>query len=338
MKKVYKYKTNFILIILLLFFSVSYSQERKNEIFELDKRLSKTYPMKSGGSLFIENVVGEITVRTWNKNEIKIDVDLRGRYRDRIEIEIFRRDNEFEVTTNYDRHEKYWDEEYNRHSVEYEVYIPKNTRIDIKGMTSSVEIEEIENDIQVNVLTGDIYVNNINGNADLRTTTGLVRARGIKGDIDCNVVTGDVEIFNSSFKYLDVVDMTGDIEIEAGQVDAGSRINLKTTTGDIVLYLHEDVKADVNASVPGKNFHSDFRLETRYGRYDTKKEEETSRSRSRDRRDRRDKRDRDFDLDLNLDININLDFLPKKFEGQINGGGARIYLSTFNGDIELRKF
>ena len=184
MRKVFSCKSGFIIIFILFLSSVIYPQERKTDIFELDKRLSKTYPLKSGGSLFIKNVVGEIVVRTWKKEEIKVDVDLRGRYRDRIEIEIFRRNNDIEITTNYDRHENYRGDEYNRHSVEYEVYIPKNTRVDIKGMTSNVEIEDLENDIQINVFTGDIIVNNIKGNADLRTTTGLVRARGITGDID----------------------------------------------------------------------------------------------------------------------------------------------------------
>ena len=121
---------------------------------------------------------------------------------------------------------------------------------------------------------------------------------------------------------------SGDIEVEARDVDARSRFNLKTVTGDIELYMPRDVKADINASVPRKNFHSDFKLEDRFGKYDRSEEK-----RQEERRDRR-RRDREFDFDIKID----LDFLPKKIEGQINGGGARIYLSTFNGDIELRYF
>ncbi|MFC1725325.1 DUF4097 domain-containing protein [candidate division KSB1 bacterium] len=320
----------FGLFLIFLSTASTFAQGNRTDVFVLEDRLSKTYPLKAGGFFYLENVVGDIRVKTWNRNEVKIDVDLRGRSREDIEIEIYHTENEIEVSTNYENDDYFQNQNRRRHSVEYTVSIPKNTRTELKGTTSTIKIEDLNNKLTAVTITGDLDVKNITGNVDLRTTTGRAYISNITGDIECTVVTGDIEILNSKFTYLDVVNTTGDIEVEAQDVDPRSKYNLKTVTGDIDLYLPKNVKADINASVPTKNFHSDFKLESRSGKYDKKEED-----RIEERRDRR-RRDRDFNFDIKIDID--LDFLPKKIEGQINGGGARIYLSTFNGDIELRSF
>ena len=146
----------------------------------------------------------------------------------------------------------------------------------------------------------------VTGSVDAHSTTGGLDIRNT-GDVDAHATTGRIEISNRNGSNIQASITTGHIDVELEKVDVRGRYEFKSTTGDIRLGIPGDTKADITARVRPRNLQSDFDLFDRYeDRY----------------------RGRRYDRYYNS---------ARTFEGELNGGGARIYMSTSHGDIDLRK-
>lgn len=88
---------------------------------------------------------------------------------------------------------------------------------------------------------------------------------------------------------------------------------MRSTNGRIRIAIPDNAKADITARTRPRDFHSDFDIFADY------------RDRDRDRRSRR------YRYDYRYEDRITT------FRGELNGGGARINISTSHGDVDIIK-
>jgi len=316
-------KMNKILfIIILMIFSsnlVSIPQQRKTEYFTLKDEFKKVYPLKKKGYFYLENLAGEVRINSWDKEEVEIRALVRGRGYDDIEVEITYSYDEVNISTFYPSSGS------NSYSVYYDVTIPRETNVDLECMSSTIIAKNIKGSSELRTMSGDVILDDSEGRFYLKTMSGEIEVRNFKGEMEGKNASGDIKIRRSSFSFFDLESMSGDVGIKAESLDMNGRFRAETISGNILLYLKEDVKASLYISAPKKNFDSEFEIFSRFEERDRKKEIII-----------RKKKDDIFDIDIN--INLNMDFLPSKIEGIINGGGARISLSTTSGKVDIRKF
>jgi len=311
------------LVIIMIMSVQGFSQ---NETIVMQNRYEKrTYDMENGGFLFVENITGDIKVSSWDKKEIEINIHKRGT-RDDIEVFLDKRNNSFYIEVDYP--EKRWYERDRSGSVNFDIKIPKRTELDMKNVTGDIIIWDIEGRIEATTTTGTVEIREVKGKVYGKTTTGSVRIFDVTGDVDAHSTTGQVEIrntgdvdahsttgrieiYNRNGSDIDASITTGDIDVELLKVDVRGRYEIKSTTGDIRIAIPGDAKADITARVRPKNLRSDFELIDEYEK----------------RRDRR----------YRYDYSYKYDYSPRTFEARINGGGARIYLSSSHGDIDIIK-
>ncbi|MFC1726713.1 DUF4097 domain-containing protein [candidate division KSB1 bacterium] len=315
---------SFCLLAALIFPLQAISQN--NEIIVMDQRhVTKTYDFNDGGYLYVKNVTGDIKVDSWNRKNIEIDITKRGS-RDDVEVVIDKRGNSFYVEVDYP--DRDWrDKVFGRNnsaSIHFNIKIPAKTELDLDNVTGDITISGINSRIEAGTVTGDLEIRDAEGNIYGKTTTGGITIFDIRGEVDAHSTTGRIEIRNtgdvdvhSTTGRIEVINSngsnimasitTGHIEIDLAKVDSRGRYEFKTTTGDIRLTIPKDAKADFTVKVKPKNLVSDFDL------FD-------------DRREKRSRRD-DFSFD----------FSARTFRGDLNGGGARIYLSSSHGDVDIRK-
>ena len=315
---------SFCLLISLLFPLQAVSQN--NEVIVMDQRqVRKTYDFNDGGYLYVKNVTGDIKVGNWNKNQIEIDITKRGS-RDDVEVLIDKRGNSFYVEVDYP--DRDWrDRAFGRNnsaSIHFDIRIPAKTELDLENVTGDISISGINSRIEAGTVTGDLEIRDVEGNVYGKTTTGGITIFDINGEVDAHSTTGRIEIRNtgnvdvhSTTGRIEVINSnassvmasltTGHIDIDLAKVDSRGRYEFKTTTGDIRLTIPNDAKADFTVKVKPRNLVSDFDL------FD-------------DRRDRR---------SIRNDYSFN--FSARTFRGELNGGGARFYLSSSHGDVDIRK-
>src|SRR5436190_24093763 len=77
MKKINRSLSLFLLLLTQLsLFSQADQEKNKKYEFVKTKSFNKTYNVSSSDKLNIRNSFGSVEVHTWNKNEIKVDIDI----------------------------------------------------------------------------------------------------------------------------------------------------------------------------------------------------------------------------------------------------------------------
>lgn len=279
----------------------------------VEKTIEEVYPLDKDGKVYLENVSGNVVVKSWGKNEVKILVRKTAKDEeslDRMSVDINQSDDNIRIITRYEKDFGFF-KSYNG-SVHYDLLIPDKAHLRVKCVSGSVEVTNIGGPLTIETVSGKIevagadggakctsvsgsvYLEGIAGDAVAKSTSGRIRAEGIKGSVEANTVSGSVDISNvSKAEEIKAETVSGGIEMQ-GELSPGGIYEFKTLSGRIRLDL------------PSK---SDFELEanTFSGSVQC-----------------------DFELKVSGEIKRN------KIQGVVGKGGASLKVSSFSGGISIK--
>jgi DUF4097 and DUF4098 domain-containing protein YvlB len=226
-------------------------------------QLDTTVTAERNQRLQVNAYGGEVTIRAWNRNAVRVESNNSGRPR----IEVLSSAASVSVRTQ------------GRHGppseVDLRISAPPWMALTLSGVNTNVRVEGIRAPISVETVEGEVEVSGGNGLISLRSVQGSVKLRGAKGRISVNSVNEDVEVTNSSGEImaetvngeiaLETVDaatvdastINGDITY-AGPIRSGGRYSLSTHNGDILLTVPEGTGANVSVSTFNGEFESEF--------------------------------------------------------------------------------
>lgn len=258
-----------------------------------------TFAVDPGGRLRLENLRGDVVVRSWSRSEVRIstpgDDEARG-------LRIRRTGPLVQVEA----------EEPGDGADRYEVTIPAAMGVGVAGNNIDVTLDGVGGDVTVETVSGDVHVRGGKGNVEIHTVQGDVQledasgrigvhtANGdltlsrIDGDILAETISGDVELSGITSSSVDASTVSGDVGYDGTIRDAG-RYSLKSHSGDVTVTVPPDASAVVGAST--------------------------------------------FSGELDTDIPVQVtDTGPgKKISFTLGSGAARLELQSFSGDIRLRR-
>jgi DUF4097 and DUF4098 domain-containing protein YvlB len=235
-------KNYFVLCFFFLVFALSISYAAT-----LEETFKKSIPLRSGGKLEVENLNGNITIESWNKEEVYIEAEkqVRGgdrkdaeRFMDELKVDIEEHGNEIIITTKHPRKQggDFWDWVFGDNvssSVSYNIRVPQKC------------------DIEATSTNGGVYVTYVEGNIRLRTTNGKINAESVKGVVSARTTNGSVKI-------------------ELDEVKLNEEMEFLTTNGSVTLYFPKDINCDIRAKTTNGSIRTDFPLEVR-GKYGSKR-------------------------------------------------------------------
>ncbi len=178
--------------------------------FQETKVVTQTYPVTQDDKLLIENRFGNITVKSWNKNEIKVEVKITGfgdseslaaKAVQHGDVLINRQENiiSFKLAKLLIQ-----SKEYSGSQTDYVVYMPS------------------ENSLSVNNKFGGIFLAEHNGPVEIKSEYGDVIARNLPNPGNS---------INSSFGRISIQNIKhGDINVSHGNLNIGNAGDLKVTT------------------------------------------------------------------------------------------------------------
>jgi len=261
----------FLTICLSIFVSTAISQA--------SREINKTIPLKPDGYLVIDTYKGTITVTTYDKPQVEVnvkiesdDVDSRDADRDveDTEIEIHSSDNRVTFHTNYKKVERnnfhnFWDWITNWHEtsyslplVHYTIKMPRTAKLRIKDYKSESHIEGLESYLTLNTYKGTVEVFNLNGGIDLETYKGDIRISftSLKQDSHFETYKGKIAVnipkqtgFDLRTDFEKRVDFSTDFDVDVHERDRK--------------YHHYDYSGKINGGGPMLEFNSnkgDIRL------------------------------------------------------------------------------
>jgi len=171
-----------------------------------DVQVDTTLNAVRGQRLAVNAYAGEVTVRAWNRNAVRIEAD-----GDQNQLEIASSPTGISIRTQ------------GRHGPPEEITIrisaPAWIGLSLAGVNTDAKVEGIRAPISVETVEGEVDVTGGESLISLRSVQGSVRLRGARGRINVNSVNDDVEVANSSG---DIAAQTVNGEILLQGVDASS--------------------------------------------------------------------------------------------------------------------
>jgi DUF4097 and DUF4098 domain-containing protein YvlB len=227
-----------------------------------DVQVDTTLNAVRGQRLAVNAYAGEVTVRAWNRNAVRIEAD-----GDQNQLEIASSPTGISIRTQ------------GRHGPPEEITIrisaPAWIGLSLAGVNTSAKVEGIRAPISVETVEGEVDVTGGESLISLRSVQGSVRLRGAKGRINVNSVNDDVEVANSSgdiaaqtvngeillqgvdASSLDANTVNGDISY-SGPIRSNGRYALSTHNGDLTLTVPQGTSAGVTVSTFSGDFESEF--------------------------------------------------------------------------------
>jgi DUF4097 and DUF4098 domain-containing protein YvlB len=227
------------------------------------QHIDTTVTAQRGQRLQVNAYGGEVSVRAWARNAVRVEATTSGGHR----VEISTSPTSVSLKTQ-GRHGPPTD-------VELRISIPAWMPVNLAGVHTNMRVESIQAPIAVETVEGEVDVTGGDGLISLRSVQGSVALRGAKGRISVNSVNEDVAVVNSTGEIMaetvngeitldrvnaatvDASTINGDITY-AGPIVNGGRYSLSTHNGDIILTVPDGSNANVAVSTFNGEFESEF--------------------------------------------------------------------------------
>ncbi len=279
-----------------------------------------TFAVDPNARLSVSNFSGEIIVRTWTRNEVRIRADHSRRdgiFVDQthrgilVRAQSWRRwADQFDVDIEEDQVHVEYNTPRNPSIVDYEITVPASMALDLGGPFTDVTVHGAQGQVTIKVGEGDVDLLGGRGRVTVRAVEGDVTLEDAGGEIDVISMDGDVHIENCSG---DITAETTDGDIWLGNVESAN-VEALSVDGDIWfggilapqgVYLFNTHDGDVTVLIP-QNASARVTVAT-------------------------------FDGDFVSDFEITL---PERFRGRrltftLGDGSAQMEIDAFDGDIEL---
>ena len=264
----------------------------------------QTVDAVKGTRLVLSNNAGEVVVRSWAQDKVRIQATHGAR--DTVTAETT--DMTLRIRTRSTRGPS--------GLVDYQITVPKwmpvnlsGTYLDatIEGTTAEVTVETVHGNARVTGGTGSVTVRSVEGVITIDKASGRVQAttvnEGIRvtnvtGEITAETTNGDIVIDNARTSHLEASTVNGDVTFNGTIRDHGV-YRLTTHGGDIRVGLGGATNATIFVRTFQGDFTADFPIQLPDG--------QTPRSGS------------------------------KRFNFTLGNGSARIETQSFNGDIVLAR-
>ncbi len=266
------------------------------------QKIDTTFAFAKGGTVDLGLVSGDIVVTGWAKNEVKVFASIELGY--------------FEYSFSSSRVQIKAKSRRNRMGESrIEVSVPIGTevrassvsgdvavrgtagRVTANTVSGEVEVRDASDAVEMHAVSGDLRGEKLRGRLRLNTVSGDLRLDDIVGDLRGNSVSGSLTM-RGTLDGLEFESMSGDFEFR-GDFRGTGTFSANTHSGDIRVTLPENLAANLEL----KTFSGDMRTE----------------------------------FPLTLQPGESVGRRSREMLTTINGGGARVRLGTFSGDITIQK-
>ncbi len=258
-----------------------------------------TIPVQPGARLDLNGLRGEVVVRTWDRNEVRVEASSR----DGVEISATRRVVKIRPRS------------YRGvlRSVDYRLTIPVSMDVEVGGTFLDIDIQGVEGEVRAQSMSGDVLLKGgrefiklhsvqgivecegARGRISLSSTNGSVRLADAEGEIAAETINGSVSLLNVRSGAVEATTVNGEVTYD-GTIRDDGYYAFSAHNGGVTVTVPPGANATVSVSTFSGGFHADFPItltETRGG--------------------------------------------GKRFSFVLGDGSARLDLDSFGGTIRLRR-
>jgi hypothetical protein len=240
---------------LALAVSVASAQERGKRTPQTDR----TVTVAKGARLSVNNDAGEVVLRTWDRDSLRVQASHSAR----VTVDIQTTGNIVTVRSRASGGPP--------GGVDYEITAPAWLPVKVSGTFLYIGIEGAQNEVSAETVRGDIVVKGGSGFVTAKSIDGEIivedakgrinvssvnegiRITGAIGDVTADSTNGDIRLTKVDAKSLEITSVNGDVRYE-GTIGAGGQYRFSTHNGDITMIVPEST----NATFTVRYYNGDF--------------------------------------------------------------------------------
>ena len=197
--------------------------------------VEKTFSVKSSDNFILSTSMGNISIATWNKNEVNVIV--KNILDSEVNLLSMKQSgNKVEVKFKGDDSD----------NLRYEVKIPADLNIELATGGGNINLNnDLNGKIDASTAGGNISTKNINGMVDISTAGGNIKLGDINNNADISTAGGDIKVGS--------INGLADISTAGGNIKVGSVNNsadISTAGGNIGI---GKIDGDADVSTAGGN-------------------------------------------------------------------------------------
>lgn len=269
-------------------------------VFLMAGQTDETIQVRRGTRLDVRNGNGDVVVKTWNRDEVKVEAD----HSTRESVDVRQSDNTVYVRGRSRNGPT--------RAIDYQITVPAWMAISVNGTAADVTLEDVGSEVAVETnrgdihirggagfiaaksVAGDIVIERASGRIEAQTVNADIRLADVSGDVMVGTTNGSIELDRVDTANLDAYTVNGGIAFDGPIKDRGV-YRITTHNGLVSLAVPERVNATMMVRTYGGEFRSSFAV----------------RIENPERRNR--------------------------FTFTLGDGSARVEVETFNGAITLRR-
>jgi DUF4097 and DUF4098 domain-containing protein YvlB len=242
---------------------IASAQERGKRAPQTDRTVTVT----KGARLTVSNDAGEVILRTWDRDSLRVQAS----HGSRVTIDIQSTGSIVTVRSRASGGPM--------GGVDYEITAPAWLPVKVSGQFLYIGIEGAQNEVSAETVRGDIVVKggsgvvtakSIEGEVILEDAKGRINANSVNegiritggtGDVTAESTNGDITLTRVEARSLDVSTVNGDIRFE-GSIVSGGPFRLSTHNGDITMIVPETTNATFTVRTYNGDFHSNLPTKT----------------------------------------------------------------------------
>lgn len=309
-------------VFLCLAVALAFGAGRALDREKYEEKFEKTEALAKDGKVFLINVSGDIEIKSWKEDQVKIDalkvseassLDKAKENANLVTIEVTKEAGVLRIETKYPERRNFWGGSSINVSVSYKLWIPEKAAVEVKSVSGDVNLASIGGaakvdsvsgnveilgaaGVEVKLVSGDLTLDNILGDAYLKSVSGNVTATRVKGSLEIGSVSGDLDLKDvTDARTVSAKNVSGNITY-VGSILPGGNYEIKSHSGDIKMRIPANSAFEFEANTFSGVIDSDFQIEV-VGKLS-----------------------------------------PREIHGTVNKGGARIRLASFSGNIDLKKY
>jgi len=225
----------------------------------------ETIAVQRGGRLTVNNFAGEVILKTWDRDSLRVV----ARHQSRVQVNIRPTSGGVAITSSGSRGPA---------SVDYEITAPAWMPVRIEGTYNFVTVDGAQAEVFADTVRGDVIVKGGSGVVTAKSVQGEVlisNARGkvtassvnekvtvtdSSGDISVDSVNGAITMTGIDSKMVEATTVNGTIIYEGKLADAGHYV-FNTHNGDILLGITEPANATFTFRTYQGSVGTEFTLE-----------------------------------------------------------------------------
>ncbi len=307
-------------------------------VFAQEERSEKSFTVKPAGWLDLRADFGAAIVRSWQKDEVKVEVVkwVEGRARrsakelfEDYEIRYSQTERGVSIIAEMRGGSSRWWRNNDGLQVEFRLTVPQKYNLDLNTSGGSIEVDDLIGEARLKTSGGSLSLGRIEGPVNAKTSGGSIELRGCKGNLLAHTSGGGIEVGE--------VDGEVDVETSGGSITvdgASGNLRAHTSGGGVSL---RNLRGNVDASTSGGSMEAELlspltapcELSTSGGGILVYL--------AKDIKVEVDARASGGEVHCDMPITVQGSFGEGKLQGKLNGGGPLLTLRTSGGGIELRQ-